>query len=391
MDKRAMIREFVKETNKQLKRAKSPGRIDVGADIAAVQLGRLPTGILGVDIMSNGGLARGWASQFWGPFSTAKTATALVTAARTQRDNGSVYFAAIEPFSKSFARKLDCKIPYNDAELDAMRSLGKKEAKEADRLEEEQETWAPWTLGQHLHGDGILEMVYKAVKKNIYDLVIIDSLGAIKKYDDIEEKSLEDDSYGGEGKLFARFCGKLYSALNTHYDPKTNLPTLEDDFVLNGTTVICINQARDKIGGFIPHGASKQKPVGGEALKHLWGTSLEFSPGPRHSEKKGDKKQYYAQTIQAWCDKSKVGPPFREAEWKLYFENHGDFKAGQIDTAMELTVWAPHYGLVERKGAWYIVEGERYNGGEALYEGLRQDQALQDHLYQQVLEAATRD
>lgn len=322
--------------------------------------------------------------------STAKTTTALAVAKTVQRAGGSVAFAAAEGFNKDWARKLGILIPFSDEELDEIRAEGKEGVKRADKLEEDQEEWAPFTVLQHTHGDGLLELVYMATKANVYDLLILDSLGAIKKYADVEEKSMEDDSYGGEAKLFARLCGKMYSAFSTRYDPNTNQPTQDDGWVQNSTAVIVINQARDKVGQWIPRGGATQKPTGGEALKHAWGLSIEFSPGPRHREKRGEKNFYYAQTIQAQCDKSKIGPPMREADWKFFFEDFGGFKAGDVDTAAEVAVWGLQYGVIQRKGAWCIVEGERYNGIDALVEGLRADQPLVDHMFGEIIAAAKK-
>lgn len=191
--------------------------------------------------------------------------------------------------------------------------------------------------------------------------------------------------------MYAQFCGKVFSAMNTRYDPETMAPTSGDDWVPNNTAVIVLNQARVNFG-YNKGGRTAFQATGGEALKHAWGASIQFSPGPRFSEKRGDTKVYYAQEMRAFCEKSKIGPPFREADWRFYFEHMGDFEPGQIDTAREVITWATFYGLIDRSGAWYSYEGERLGqGADNSIEVLKQDPALLDSLYDECLLMSRKD
>ncbi len=384
---RQRIQDFEKSLNASLKRSKSEGRIDSGKNITHLEVERISGGTLGMDVITCGGYPRGRATQQWGEESTAKTATLFKAMARAQANGHNVLHASAESFDKEWARTLGCKIAYTEEELDEMRENGQK--KLADRLETEQESWPIFTLLQHTHGDGLLEMFYEAVKANVYDIAGLDSLAAIKKYSDIEERSLEDAKYGGESQLFSAFCGKMYAALNTKYDPKTNAPTSAEGWTGNRTAVVCINQARDKIGGWTPHGGPKMKAPGGHALRHFWHMSIEFSNGPKlRVKEKGAMSYYYGQTVQAYVDKSKIGPPHREAEWDFYFNTHGDFRKGDVDTAKEIFVWGAHYEVIERSGSRYTIEGEKLNGGEAAVEFLRREPSIHEELIRRILEKA---
>lgn len=387
--RKAQIAAFVKDVNKQLKRSKGQGRIDLGSDIQFIDPPRIRTGILGLDILTYGGIPRQHMTQFWGAYSTGKTTTALHCAKMVQKDEGSVAFAAAEGFNKRWGRKNGLLIPFTEEELQDMADDGRED--EAEQFEEEQEGWPPFVTLQHAHGDGLLEMVVQTIKSNLFDIVIVDSLAAIKRYRNIEERGMEDETRGGEAAMYAQFCGKVFSAMNTRYDPETMAPTGDDNWVPNSTAVVVLNQARINFG-YNKGGRAAFQATGGEALKHAWGCSIQFSPGPRFSEKRGDTKVYHSQEMRAFCEKSKIGPPFRDADWRFYFEHHGGFEPGQIDTAREVFTWATFYGLIDRSGAWYSYEGERLGqGGENAIEALRQDDDLLDGLYEECLIQSRKD
>lgn len=389
--KRQAIADFVKSMNQGLKKSKGMGRIDIGAHIQFIDPGRILMGILGFDLLSNGGVPRGMPTQLWGPFSSGKTTTAIHMIKAVQRIGGTVCWAAAESFDKRWARKNGVLVPYSDEELHHMRKRGLEER--ADRIEEEQDDWPTFVVMQHAHGDGLLEMVCQGLTSNMFDLMVVDSLGQVRNYKDLEEHSLEDDKYGGEAKLFSSFTKKVQSAFNKRFDPKTGAISQDDNALPNQTALVCINQAREKIGGYNPRpGTPIYKPVGGEALKHLWHLSLEFSKGQKlKTERNKETKEppkVYGQTIQAFCDKSKIGPPFREAEWDLYFQNHEGFIAGEVDVGMEVLDHGVQFGVIDRSGSNYFINGEKINGRDNAIDFLRNNDEERDVAYKEILKVA---
>lgn len=382
------IRGLVKSLNTKLKKKKQHGRVDLGSDIGYVEVERISTGILGLDIALNGGVVRGGAVQFWGRFSCGKTTAALKLCRHAQEEeHAAIVWAAAEAFDKDWARKLGLMIPFSPEELELLREEEGEEAMQAQI--EEQEDWPIFVLLQHAHGDALLELFYQSVKSGLFDLGVVDSLGAIKRYREVEEKSLEDEFRGGQGALFSHLQGKLQSAFNTRYDPET-LEILEDntkdEFLTNRTAVVCINQARENMG-YSPNGITTYKYTGGEAIKHLWRASVQFKKGERYSEARPNKKKFvYGSEMKIHCDKNKVGPPFREAEWDFYFEDHGDFYAGDVDRAKEVWAWAEYCGLYERAGAYYTIGDVRIKGKDAAFEYVRDNQDVLDELYYQCIE-----
>jgi len=384
MDKHEKVVGFCDRINKELRKSQQKGRIDLGSKIQACSIPKISTGILGMDYALSGGIPRGLPVQLWGGFSSAKTTTALYAIKTAQKSLGaSIAIASPEPFSKDWARKLGVKIPYSEKELEILK---KKDKEEALKIEKEQKTWPDFVLLQHFYGDALLEMVYQAVKSNLFDIVLVDSLGAIQSYTDTEERSLEDQKYGGSSGLFSRFAGKIQSAFNSKYDPETMEPTVKDNWVSNQTAVIIVNQVRVKIGGFNPTGNDRHKAPGGEHLKHFWGASLYFSAGERHFEEgKNKKKLFYGQSIRINCDKCKIGAPFRTAEWDFYFEDHKGHKAGEVDTVSEILNWSIFFEFIQHAGKSYTIEGEKFVGNKKALRHLRKNKDLQKLLYNKCL------
>lgn len=387
-DRIAAITGWVGEINKNLKKAKQSGRVDIGADIKHMDPPRFQTGILGLDIALAGGLPRGGPVQHYGEFSCGKTTTCLKMLAHTQREYAATCaWTAIEGFDQPYARRLGVQIPYSGKELEKL--ADKEGVTIATEMEKKQKTWPPFVLLQHNYGDAALEMTYQALKSGLYDIQVVDSLGAVRSYGDTEERSVEDQKYGGNSNLFARFAGKAHSAFNTKYDPETGAETAEEGWVPNLTSLNVINQARVVIGGYNPSGRKRFHAPGGEALKHFWSADIYYSKGERYFRDAGSKKKiYYAMSIRADCRKSKVGPPFRTADWDYYFEDHEKHKFGSIDTAEEVVTWGIFYGFIEQSGSSYQLNGDKIRGREKVVKYLNKNPQTLKELYQMCVTAS---
>lgn len=383
----AARRAWVKSINASLRKAKSGGRVDLGADIDYLSFERMQTGCLSLDYVTGGGIVRRGATQFWGPFSSSKTSTAIRVARTAQEvEHAAIYWAAAESFNKRWARKLGLSIPYSGTEL---QQLADKYGNEySDELADSMQEYPDFVLAQHANGDALLEITTKAIKSNTFDLVVVDALAAIRSYADTEEKSIEDSKFGGQTLLFTNLTGKVQSAFNTKYDPETLTPSYVGDVVENRTALLCLNQARQVIGGNIP---GLMRPPGGEALRHLWQISCEFKKGARHRTEIGGRKKTFAQDIRVSNDKNKTSVPFRSAEWRFYFENHDEFMPGDIDRVDEAFTWGSFYELIEKKGNTYFIEGEKAVGREKAMRLLANEPELVAALYLSVGEAIAED
>lgn len=398
--KLARLRTLAAEINKRLKNA---GCVAVGKDIQELEYQYIRTGNPAFDFVTNGGLIRGRITELWGIDGTSKTTFLAQTFRHLQSQGHVCALAPIEGMDKGWWRTNGVYIPYGAKEI---AKLDAKERKKAERYNDRYQAlgWAPLTVIQTKAGDQALQIVYELVKRNVVDVIGIDSLGAVKRSRILEEKDLTNPSeHGGEASLFSNFCDFLYSAQNTRYDDDGNPDPLGTH--ANKTVVVCINQARVTMGTMAYAEHKRYHPKGGQALRHAWSQSVFFRdlnddltrPIKLDSY---DRKQIYAKAFEIFGYKMRGGPEGRTGRYTLYISNHVDkdgtfFKAGTLDAASSLRALAVQLGLIAQQGAWYsIPEGEhagRWNGKDAFDSAIRDDEDLYEHLYEAVLERAKND
>lgn len=400
------------DINRQMK---GVGRIDRGRDISYLDPPRIRTGILGLDIVSNGGLPRGGIVEFWGPKSSSKTTSAFHVMREEQRRGNHVAFAAGEGFSKTWARHNGLWIPYSDAEYESTDESDHEQMRAYDAWGVENGMGTVCVL-QHVHGDGLLEMVAQVVKANIFAVVVVDSLAVLKNSRQLGETPAggrmsgekavtigdEDRGGGGQIQMFNRFMNRIFSAMNTRYslyndegkkDPNgTNMMMDMDGLIMNQTCLICLNQARQKgISGAGGRGMGIQyQPVGGEGLRHFFQFSAFFRRGEEIGDNQmfdGDKRwTHWAIEATVKGTKSKIGPEGKFANWHLYIDDHAPFEKGQIDRAREVRVWGVEYEVIQQKGAFYSYLGHSIaQGKENVDEVLREDPDLQREIEDEII------
>lgn len=144
-------------------------------------------------------------------------------------------------------------------------------------------------------------------------LIVIDSVPSMQPKDDIDKirKAVNTDSetelrIGGVARLMDKY-----------------LPTLEDIIEQTGTTVIFINQIRDKMNA-LPFGDNIQTP-GGHKLKHSASIRLQVARKgyieiPNHNPFSTANKEAIGMIMKVKVVKSKVCNPKGEAEIPLFFE-----------------------------------------------------------------------
>ncbi|MGM0409147.1 MAG: ATPase domain-containing protein [Bacillota bacterium] len=144
------------------------------------------------------------------------------------------------------------------------------------------------------YGEEAIDTIIKACEAGM-PLIVVDSVPALVPKENINEKDRSKANFAGVARLLSRWMFKIAREAEK-----------------NGTTVVFINQVRDNIGsGFAPY-----TTPGGHALKHY--SSLRI----RVARKKwlrmsGDVE---GQLINLRSYKSKVCPPYREAEISLIFD-----------------------------------------------------------------------
>jgi len=209
------------------------------------------------------------------------------------------------------------------------------------------------------------------------DIVVVDSISALLpaiyfEKDSSELKQLENTKQIGAE---ARDMTNAVKMLN--YANNRSKPTL---FIL-------ISQARNNIGAMYV----SQQPTGGMATKFYSSVIIKlFSSESDNQAIKGkihvgDKiiEEKIGRKVRWDLQFSKTSPAFQSGEYDFYFRGQD---VG-VDSVADLVDTAEMLGFVERAGAWYTVEGERFQGREKLVLGVKENLDLQDILINKVTNA----
>lgn len=267
------------------------------SDVAAI-----PTGSLAVDLaLGVGGIPRGRVVEIFGAESTGKTTLALHIIAEAQRQGGTAAFIDAEhALDPDYAKR----IGVNIKEL---------------------------IIAQPGSGEEALQIVEKLVRSREVDVIVIDSVAALTPRAEIEG-DVGDMQIGLQARLMSQACRKLSSIV-----ANTN------------TSVIFLNQTRMKIG--IRFGSPETTP-GGLALKFY--SSVRINLQRRATIKSGD--EIIGSRVAAKVVKNKVAPPFRGAEFDIYYSQ------GISKNADLITVGLKHE-VVSLVGSWYKYGDEKLGQG----------------------------
>ena len=136
---------------------------------------------------------------------------------------------------------------------------------------------------------------------------------------------------------------------------------------------IGINQVRVNLGQMF--GDPSTSP-GGKALKHACSLMINmapvFSSDSTITDSSGSK---IGHTVRAKIQKNKVGAPFRQAEYKIKYEE------GIVETSGEIFDLAIKYNLIERpNNQSYVISGEKIRGRDAAITYFEENNLANDFL-----------
>ena len=298
----------------------------LGGDEAAEGVQVIPTGSLTLDIATGiGGYPRGRVVEIFGPESSGKTTLALNAIAQAQKSGGTAAFIDAEhALDITYARRLGVKIE--------------------DLLISQPDT-----------GEQALEVAELLVRSGAVDIIAIDSVAALVPRAEIEG-DMGDMLPGLQARLMSQALRKLTAAISKSL-----------------TTVMFINQIRMKIGVMF---GSPETTTGGNALKFYSSMRLDI----RRIENIKENQEMKGGRVRVKVVKNKVAPPFKQAEFDIYY-NEGISRFGEIvDLGVEK-------GIIEKSGAWYSYDGNRIGQGrENAKEFLRNNQSVVQEIEDKIVE-----
>jgi len=263
----------------------------------------IPTGSIALDVaLGIGGLPRGRIVEIYGPESSGKTTVALHAVASAQRAGGIAAFIDAEhALDPGYAAKLGV---------------------DTDNL----------LVSQPDTGEQALEIADMLVRSGALDIIVIDSVAALVPRAEIEGE-MGDSHVGLQARLMSQALRKMTGALSN-----------------SGTTMIFINQLREKIGVFF---GSPETTTGGKALKFYASIRLDT----RRIETLKDGTEAVGNRTRVKVVKNKMSPPFKQAEFDILYGIGISREGGLIDMGVE-------QGIVRKSGAWYTYEGDQLGQGK---------------------------
>ena len=274
----------------------------LGEDYIPTIENSISTGCLSLDIaLGVGGVPKGRIVEIFGPESSGKTTLGLHIIAEAQKAGG---FAAFIDAEHAVDPEYSKKLGVNTEEL---------------------------LISQPDTGEQALEICETLVRSSALDVIVIDSVAALVPRAELEG-DMGDAHMGLQARLMSQALRKLTGTVSR-----------------SNTTVIFINQIREKIG--VMFGNPETTP-GGRALKFYSSIRMEI----RRSTSLKDGGEMVGSRVRVKVVKNKVAPPFKQSEFDIMFGQGISYEGDILDLAVT-------GDIVEKTGAWYSFEDLKIGQG----------------------------
>ena len=188
-------------------------------------------------------------------------------------------------------------------------------------------------VSQPDNGEQALEITEALAKSGKVQLVVVDSVAALTPKAELDG-AMGAPQMGLQARLMSQALRKLTAAANQH-----------------GTTILFINQLRQKIGVMF---GNPETTTGGNALKFYASVRLDVR---RIATIKDSEQMPVGNRVRVKVVKNKVAPPFKQIEFEIFY-GRGICRAGEaVEAALER-------GILQKTGAWFSFGELRLGQGK---------------------------
>jgi recombination protein RecA len=296
------LKKKLEDTINEVRKQFGEGSIMRLNEMQNTDVDSIPTGSLSLDMaLGIGGVPKGRVVEIFGGASAGKTTLSLHIISSAQKEGKIGAFIDVEnALDPQYAKRIGVNIE--------------------DLL-----------ISQPDSGEQALQIVETLVRSEEVDVVVIDSVAALAPKAEITGE-IGDQHIGLQARLMSSALRKLSKIISE-----------------TGTVVVFINQTRVNIGQRF---GNPQVTSGGLALKFYSSVRINLA----HIAQIKSKEEIVGSRIRAKVVKNKVGPPFRDGEFDIYY-NEGISKEG------ELINMGVKEKIVTRSGSFYSYGDKKLGQG----------------------------
>ena len=269
------------------------------------KISAISTGSLSLDTsIGVGGIPRGMITELYGPEGSGKTTIALNTAKVLAKSGKKTLYIEVENLLNESILKA---VLGEDTDVEKILILSPESAEDA------------------------FIMAEKGIEYGEFDLIVIDSIGAMASRKE-KEVDFDKDTMGQLPRIVAKFIKRYVYSIRT-----------------GNIAVLALNQVRDNVGSYV----KGYKTPGGHQLQHEAAVRIALSKG--ENLKRGN--DIVGILTKFVIRKNKLAPPFRSFTVPILFGQGIDYFSDMIDFAKLL-------GVIKVGGAFYKFNDEVIGKGK---------------------------